>query len=447
VGEEPSLNLSIHDAEAQPLSANGSAPSARSSSLAMDLKYWVDSEGFALDAQGMTARFAKHVRAEIGDTWQKDPKFFEKFFPIDPKTKTNYANARKLLYNDRESIKRWKKVSRSPRSASSLLTPLRTLMNDILDLYNIHPDSRLFLDTHSGPRKVACRFSPPVSPSLFLAGIGPEFINTYAEVPRANYSSGMTVLEVVLNDEDLDDARDRLAVYVHQLFQHQDNRRFAYGVVITEDMFTVYMFDHSGVVASEPCNYHEHAEQFCAVISGLASDDARRFGFDTTMFSEGRHQKIRTFEVVKRGAPTKTHYIIKNQLFRYPSLVGRGTLCWLVSPEKNPDTACVVKDAWIAPSELLGRESEGSLLHHAQAKGVINGVAQVRHFEEVRNGRNASLADTVLRNRCLEDVTPEDMKFERVHTRIVMTTHGKTLDMFASRKELLLAYHDAIVGA
>jgi len=69
---------------------------------------------------------------------------------------------------------------------------------------------------------------------------------------------------VVLDSDDLEAARDRLAVNIHLMFQNQENRRFAYGLVITETGVTVYMFDHSGAVSSQPCNYHQDPEQFWA---------------------------------------------------------------------------------------------------------------------------------------------------------------------------------------
>jgi len=71
----------------------------------------------------------------------------------------------------------------------------------------------------------------------------------------------------------------------------------------------------------------------------------------------------------------------------------------------------------------------------------------MRHSEEVRRGADATDLDTVFRNRRVEDSYSHDRKLDRVHTRIVMDNHGKPLDRFATRKELLLAFHDAVLGA
>jgi len=286
-----------------------------------------------------------------------------------------------------------------------------------------------------------------MSPSLFLAGAGDEFANANAQLPRAVTQSGLCPIEVVLDSDDHEASRDRLAANIHQMFQNQDNRRFAYGLVITETEVTVYMFDHSGAVASQPFNYHREPEQFWAIISGLASHKTERTGFDSTIFGDGPYMKIRTFEPSEDGVPTKTQYTTHERLFQFHSLVGRGTICWRATGPNDAESSFVIKDAWIAPETLEGRETEGSLLRHIRNQGVVTGVVQMHHSEEVRCGADVTDLDTVFRNRRVEDPCSHDRKLDRVHTRIVMENHHKTLDRFATRKELLLAFHDAVLGA
>jgi len=157
--------------------------------------------------------------------------------------------------------------------------------------------------------------------------------------------------------------------------------------------------------------------------------------------------KIRTFEPIEDGSSPVRHYTVTRTLFHFPSLVGRGTICWLATGPDESESTFVIKDAWIAPEELAGWESEASLLRHVQTKGVVVGVVQIRHSEEVRRGVDATDLDTVFRNRRVEGASSSERELDRVHTRIVMNTHGKTLDQFATRKELLLAFHDAVLGA
>src|SRR5882724_5165813 len=406
----------------------------------------VESDGERVPS--LADQLVARIRHEMKDTWRQDDRLLQKFFPIEPASVFGFSpKARKDLYNDNKNQKRWKGIPSKPKSVSRLYTPLTKLMNNILHSCGISRRIRLFLNTHSGSTQVVSTPPSPMSPSLFLAGAGDEFANANAQLPRAVTQSGLCPIEVVLDSDDHDAARDRLAADIHQMFQNQENRRFAYGLVITETEITVYMFDHSGAVASQPCNYHREPEQFWAIITGLASHKTERTGFDSTIFGHGPYMKIRTFEPTDDGVLTKPQYIIRENLFQFHSLVGRGTICWRVTGPDDSASSFVIKDAWISAETLEGRETEGSLLRHIRVQGVVTGVVQMRHSEEVRRGADATDLDTIFCNRRIEDSCSHNNKLDRVHTRIVMDNHGKPLDRFATRKELLLAFHDAVLGA
>ncbi|KIJ52404.1 hypothetical protein M422DRAFT_43279 [Sphaerobolus stellatus SS14] len=71
--------------------------------------------------------------------------------------------------------------------------------------------------------------------------------------------------------------------------------------------------------------------------------------------------------------------------------------------------------------------------------GVTKGIPIFIHAEKVRQGVQRKDLDTVLQNRRIL------MTAQRVHSRLVMKSHRKPLNDFASRKELLLAFHDAVL--
>jgi Fungal protein kinase len=157
---------------------------------------------------------------------------------------------------------------------------------------------------------------------------------------------------------------------------------------------------------------------------------------------------VRTLVGSGEGTTKPVCYVLDRDgaLFRFTTLIGRGTVCWSSSKEGYPGSRLVIKEAWIPWEELPGRESEGSLLRHAQAQGVVSSVVQIEHFEEVRLSDKPSDLDTVLRNRQVNTPTVDNLKLERIHTRIVLKTYGNPLNMFDTRKELLLAFHDAVLG-
>jgi hypothetical protein len=127
-------------------------------------------------------------------------------------------------------------------------------------------------------------------------------------------------------------------------------------------------------------------------------------------------------------------------------MVRPGMICWLTSGPDDIKSTFIVKDAWIAPTENAGRESEGSLSQHAQTQGVVAGIVQICHFEQVWRRTDASDLDNVLCNHKVECASPKDMKLDRVHTRIVMEIHGKTFNHFTTCKEILLAFHDVVLS-
>jgi len=109
-------------------------------------------------------------------------------------------------------------------------------------------------------------------------------------------------------------------------------------------------------------------------------------------------------------------------------------------------TLFVIKDSWVATGDLIGKESEASLIALARRRGVSQGIPQLRHAEELRvRGLNGRVGlDTILGNR--QDHSGHHPQLDRVHTRLVMSPYGKPLHQFSNRTELLLAYHDAIQG-
>ena len=208
-------------------------------------------------------QLVEHIRLEMADTWRRDNQLLQKFFPVEPTSNSKLSQkARKELYNDNKNQKHWKGIPSKPKSVSCLYTPRTKLTNSILRCCGISHQNRLILNTHSESNQVISWHFVPIPPSLFLAGTGNEFANARAQLPRAFTPSGLCPIEVVLDSDDLEATRDRLAVNIHLMFQNQENRRFAYGLIITKTAVTVYMFDHSGAVSSPPCNYHQDPEQF-----------------------------------------------------------------------------------------------------------------------------------------------------------------------------------------
>ncbi|KIJ52330.1 hypothetical protein M422DRAFT_243124 [Sphaerobolus stellatus SS14] len=65
----------------------------------------------------------------------------------------------------------------------------------------------------------------PISPSILRGG--PEFARTAGILPCPRYNNGISAIEVCLDTDDQTAARNRLALFMHEMFFTQGSRRFA----------------------------------------------------------------------------------------------------------------------------------------------------------------------------------------------------------------------------
>ena len=393
------------------------------------------------EASRSSARAVEVVRDRLRKAWEHDPDFFSKFFPIDSRIRRIYEeNGNELRHKNR-----WKGIPSEPKTASQLYTPLNNLLNNILQILALFDDARRFLNTSR--KRVYPNLKFPIWPPLLLVGAGRHFMCTPVKRPLPEYSLGISALEIRLEKQDEASARDRLATIMQQMFLYQYNRRYAFGLVISQQTLTMHMFDRSGVLSSPSIDYHAHPNQFCAIIAGLASMEETRLGLDTTMSRDGFRGVVRTREVVGKAGMKDVEYILRRTLYYASDLVGRGTICFAAYEETAPKTLYVIKDSWFATGDLEGKESEASLIAYAHNQGVSKGIPQVRHAEDVQvKGLNGRIGvDTILNSR--QDHSNDHPQLERVHRRLLMSPCGKPLHHFSNRRELLLAYHDAVQGA
>jgi len=176
----------------------------------------------------------------------------------------------------------------------------------------------------------------------------------------------------------------------------------------------------------------------------LASDKAESIDFDTSIFSQGHYGRIRTFESGSNDRSTAVQYTIEESLFQFSSLVGRGTICWLCSRPDHFNSTFVVKDAWISPSVEGSSRGPCCTMPNPREYGLVFLKSNtLNKFGVEKMLPTLTLCCTTAR---LNGVLLKGKKIDRVHTRIVMETHGKTLDKFTSRREFLLAFQDAVLG-
>ncbi|KAF8588388.1 hypothetical protein K439DRAFT_657725 [Ramaria rubella] len=209
--------------------------------------------------------------------------------------------------------------------------------------------------------------------------------------------------------------------------------------MVSERTLEVYMFDRAGGVRSETLDYHRNWAVFCDIISGISSLHEESLGFDLTIGREKGYTIIKTKE---SDDPRGLSYRVVRELYHSDHLLSRGTIVWAVRLDGHDDEL-VIKDTWVPSAFEKGKQNEAVLLRRARRKGVTDGIAQLRHYEEIRVG---PITDTVVNNRHMTLSRGTAFDIERRHVRLVFSTFGVPLDHFASKLELVAAFHDCVMA-
>ncbi|KAF8588400.1 hypothetical protein K439DRAFT_659199 [Ramaria rubella] len=299
--------------------------------------------------------------------------------------------------------------------------------------------SRRVLDCSS--KKVPSRHNQTTQPDLFLIQTPPGTDATTGEDQSwRTWASCLSPIEAKPHHKAIkraaDEAnhtlrksdREQVASYAQEVFGAQDNRRFCYVLLITEEILRVHMFDHSGVIFHEFA-YHAHPEKFCAVISEIAGPQDKARGFDISLdLLVGARRILMPL--------SGTQYLAKTEIFRSYSLIGEGVVTWLAHAQSRPGRDVIIKDSWeITPG------FEQLILQRALARGVLNGIGHIIEFTSLPD-------DSIRLNRGyqpLSTLSDPDARFiDRTHCRTVYDIPGWPIEYFRNPRDILVAFRDAI---
>jgi hypothetical protein len=202
-------------------------------------------------------------------------------------------------------------------------------------------------------------------------------------------------------------------------------------LILSGEHFRLFHFDRSGVQHTAYINFHDDPHTFVRIILGLSSPDESDVGLDDSIqwtIEDGR-KAGGTLRTRKHDGQEIVYPLSDVEPFFFRGCIrGRATICWSV---RDPVTReeLVVKDSW---------RSEDRLPEHIylQDASGIQGVAQMVSCEPERGA-----------TRALRGFVDSPPSFHnRIETRIVMKTYGKSIRSFTSVMQLLCALRDAIAG-
>ncbi|KAI5888987.1 uncharacterized protein SCHCODRAFT_02510924 [Schizophyllum commune H4-8] len=369
----------------------------------------------------------------------------------DARTKIEKFLRSTPLYDDTEH--RWVDVPFEPKNEKELYGPHTAIINAIIDRFGLS-NRRLIMaanitihhETHER-EKLATR------PDYLIVGRGPlvngrsrfgnkdNFDNEWAVYDHATtVGDGKTEDNAAVLDNGI-----QLAVYARACFIQQCNRDFVFGFIMTEKYFRVYSFDRCGMMSTVRVDYHADPVPFVHAICLIASTDADAIGYNPTIYyDKNKAGKITRFltstflrprtnrdpdhmkdhveeddladglahisvDEVKYVEEEMTFCVHKKPLHVRRGVRGRGGVYW--SADREGWGAVLVKQAYVP----VGRVPEWKYLK--KAVGLI-GVGQMLAY------------DTRSWTYCC----------------VVLKRYGKSVAAFKTRRELLVAFRDAING-
>ncbi|KAF7343467.1 hypothetical protein MVEN_01779600 [Mycena venus] len=264
--------------------------------------------------------------------------------------------------------------------------------------------------------------APNVRMPDFLLGAESEYrwpnIQVHGELESSN------------SKESQDTVRNRLLNGTYLIFSHQDNRRFVLSIAFMAEHVRLFIFDRAGLLSTAPFNLHDEPEDFVRVLVALMfTNDPAVLGYDTSILEIADDRYI--------GVEGVLYEIVGKPLFISDVIRGRGTICWRV---RSNGQYFVIKDTWADASRP---QTEADILRMVQG---VDGVPKVVQDIIVKvNGKEGRTH--TLRSHLPPKFDELNSQIERrVHRRLVLTPLGNSLSTFASRKELISAFIDAVTA-
>ncbi|EPQ51026.1 hypothetical protein GLOTRDRAFT_141182 [Gloeophyllum trabeum ATCC 11539] len=196
----------------------------------------------------------------------------------------------------------WTCLPNDPDEEAELDKPFETIMNDILKFFG--RSTRQAIATH-GQQMPHSRdvhaTELKTSPDICIIGHGPSITKVQRLPNKPVYTHVAAPIELK-HEKDAYEGKQpslgewqaephtnhkiQLAVYARECFVQQPNRRFVYGLLLTEKYVRLFQFDRAGCLFSGRIHIHRDAHMFVKLILALSTTDEAKLGFDTRIHWE-----------------------------------------------------------------------------------------------------------------------------------------------------------------
>ncbi|KJA23475.1 hypothetical protein HYPSUDRAFT_39936 [Hypholoma sublateritium FD-334 SS-4] len=313
------------------------------------------------------------------------------------------------LYNRR--TKQWKIPQDTTLPEGSLYGSYVDICNKVINHFGLS-EKRVAIDTHGKnmPHKEILDLS--TSPDICFQALVPDkkSRDNFPYVgPEVAPSYRMTVTPFEIKTESAFSVKgniNQIAVYARQIFRQQANRHLVNVFTGSPSEVRLHVFARDGLHYSLPVNIHKDPKTFVKFILGASSDKPEFVGFDQSVYWKNGDRFIEMRDAETRI--TTTYRLVNAELvFNQRAIRGRGTRC------------CLVKIADVG----------------------LDGVGRMKAFEDE--------ISFVSKLRGLPKRLPSHLKQvfrDRILSRMLLYCHGRSIEAFQTRLQLLYAYRDAICG-
>jgi hypothetical protein len=229
------------------------------------------------------------------------------------------------------------------------------------------------------------------------------------------------------------------------IMREQPWRRFILSLFISAEQLYAHFCDRSGLIITLPTPIQSSPARVADAIATLSLADPSLLGLDPTVHMcipscKGTHTDLAVGAIGWVTNNAGKIYSIMAVLWKSQGLFCRGTVCYHVrDPVDGKEYA--LKDCWVAEAK---RYHEVDVLE--RVKGIPNVVQLVDHWDVLFDGE----PDCTARIRDGYGILPEDRPdkrfINRYHRRLLLTPCRDPLWHFSSRKELICAFRDFVVG-
>src|ERR1700678_2962465 len=319
----------------------------------------------------------------------------------------------------------WNNIQYQPREFPSGYTEIATAkwFNEIGEALAHYTGKKIWrIWSHRNCEKPPGGYDIKRKPDIILVNIDYHSKLTSVNAP-SNWNFIQALCEVTSQEKISCRIIDTINAKSYILFATQHNRRFVIALALTRhNAFWLTISDREGQIRHNKTKLHGKRPSvlFITILAFLMFGDNADLGLDPNVVidQDGRVQKIWV---------DNKYFVVKKLIHSVETLIGRATKVWVVFAEDVPDKLYTLKDSWIQESYV---ESEVSFLSKMSPK--LEG-----HVPKLICGGDVKIKDVKdSTGRYWVDLAGYPY-CQRTHRRIVMSTIGKPLTMFRSKKELL----------